>query len=129
MMHNHRLNDAAKMGIIVIHVAHYGRLEFVDTLVDLEPLPLFCASVSKKSVHVPASESPLDLGSEVRNSVESEGVLGVRCQGDIGVRRLGFDAPGRASPACSRCSTSVSRGKYSSQEGRTDHRSSLAKMP
>lgn len=34
----------------------------------------------------------------------SEGVLGVRCQGETGTRRFGFEAPGRARPACSLCS-------------------------
>lgn len=33
-----------------------------------------------------------------------EGVLGVRYHGEIGARRFGFDAPGRASPAFSCCS-------------------------
>lgn len=36
--------------------------------------------------------------------MDNAGVLGVRCQGDKGTRRLGFDAPGLARPACSRCS-------------------------
>ena len=31
-------------------------------------------------------------------------MLGVRCHGEIGVRRLGLEAPGRERPACSRCS-------------------------
>ena len=40
-----------------------------------------------------------------KESVDKAGVLGVRCHGDIGTRRLGFEAPGLARPACSRCST------------------------
>jgi hypothetical protein len=34
----------------------------------------------------------------------SDGVDGVRRKGDMGMRRLLFEAPGRARPACSRCS-------------------------
>lgn len=41
----------------------------------------------------------------------SEGVLGVRCQGETGTRRFGFEAPGRARPACSLCSI-VTRSKH-----------------
>ena len=36
--------------------------------------------------------------------MDRDGVLGVRCQGEMGVRRLGLEAPGRERPACSRCS-------------------------
>ena len=36
--------------------------------------------------------------------MDKDGVLGVRCHGEIGVRRLGLEAPGRERPACSRCS-------------------------
>ena len=43
----------------------------------------------------------MDSGKE---SVDRAGVLGVRCHGETGIRRLGFDAPGLARPACSRCS-------------------------
>ena len=44
-----------------------------------------------------------DDGSE-KTSALSEGELGVRVKGDMGRRRL-FEAPGRARPACSRCSS------------------------
>ena len=51
--------------------------------------------------------------SVVKNSVLRDGVLGVRWKGDMGSRRLLLppppwweaEAPGRASPACSRCSS------------------------
>ena len=66
-----------------------------------------CASCSRKLDHKSASDSFLLLFSGKR-SVDREGVLGVRCQGDSGTLRLGFDAPGLARPACSRCSSQVS---------------------
>lgn len=40
-----------------------------------------------------------------KNSEDSEGVLGVRWNGDIGIRKLLLEAPGLASPACSFCSS------------------------
>ena len=74
-------------------------------LVEREPLALSAAiklpSNQPDSVRPRASEL-------TRSACESEGVLGVRCQGDTGVRRFGFEAPGRARPACSRCSATVS---------------------
>lgn len=36
-----------------------------------------------------------------------DGVLGVRCQGDIGTFKFGLDAPGLERPACSRCSAKL----------------------
>ena len=39
-----------------------------------------------------------------KNSVDNCGVLGVRCHGEMGIFDVGFEAPGRASPDCSRCS-------------------------
>ena len=45
------------------------------------------------------------LAESGKESVDKAGVLGVRCQGETGTRRLGFEAPGLARPACSRCST------------------------
>lgn len=66
------------------------------------------ASRSKKSCHSSASDSLLlellamSIGSEMELS---EGVDGVRRKGELGRRRLELDvAPGRARPACSRCS-------------------------
>ena len=85
----------------------HGLLE-LDTLVDLEPLVVSDASLCKNSENCAAKESVLPLPSLVMNSVDSDGVLGVRCQGDMGVRRFGLDAPGRARPACSRCSVVAS---------------------
>lgn len=64
-------------------------------------LPPSCASCSRKSDQSSARDSFL-LPLSGKKSVDSAGVLGVRCQGDNGTLRLGFDAPGRARPACSR---------------------------
>jgi hypothetical protein len=59
-----------------------------------------CDSRSKKSDHSSARDSLL-----VRvSSCESDGVLGVRRNGDMGTRSALLDAPGRAKPACSFCS-------------------------
>jgi hypothetical protein len=66
------------------------------------------ASRSRKSCHSSASDSLLlellaiNIGSDIEFS---EGVLGVRRKGDMGIRREEpEDVPGRARPACSRCS-------------------------
>lgn len=66
------------------------------------------ASRSRKSDQSSASDSLLlellaiSIGSFML--LLREGVEGVRRKGDIGMRKLLFDAPGRARPACSRCS-------------------------
>jgi len=62
-----------------------------------------CASCSRKPDQSSASDSFL-LVLSGKKSVDNAGVLGVRCQGDNGARRFGFEAPGRARPACSRWS-------------------------
>ena len=67
----------------------------------LGDLPPSCDSCSRKSAQSSARDSFLLLLSG-KKSVDSAGVLGVRCQGDNGTLRFGFDAPGRAKPACSR---------------------------
>ncbi len=67
-----------------------------------DPLPS-CASCSRKSDHSSASDS-FRLLLSGKKSVDNAGVLGVRCHGEMGTRKLGFDAPGLARPACSRCS-------------------------
>jgi hypothetical protein len=66
------------------------------------------ASRSRKSCQSSASDSLLlellaiNIGSDIEFN---EGVLGVRRKGDIGTRREEpEDVPGRARPACSRCS-------------------------
>jgi hypothetical protein len=66
------------------------------------------ASRSRKSCHSSASDSLLlellaiNIGSDIEFN---EGVLGVRRKGDMGIRREEpEDVPGRARPACSRCS-------------------------
>lgn len=80
----------------------------VVSLPRLESSP---ASRSRKSDHNSANDSLLlellaiSMGSFIPLN---DGVEGVRLKGDIGIRRLLFDAPGRASPACSRCSVKVS---------------------
>ena len=78
---------------------------------DVVPLPRrepSFASRSRKSDQSSANDSLLlellamSIGSLML--LFSEGVDGVRRNGDMGMRRLLFDAPGRARPACSRCS-------------------------
>lgn len=59
---------------------------------------------SRKPVHRSASDS-LVAGGSVKNSLDSEGVLGVRWNGELGKRKLLFDPPGLARPACSFCSS------------------------
>lgn len=65
--------------------------------------PPSCASRSRKSDHSSASDSLLDPPSGMK-SEDSDGVLGVRRNGESGILSVAFDAPGRASPACSLCS-------------------------
>jgi hypothetical protein len=63
--------------------------------------------LSRKPAQRSASDSLLadvGVGSE-KNSVFSDGVLGVLWNGDEGRRRELPEAPGRANPACSRCSS------------------------
>src|SRR5690625_4725053 len=69
------------------------------------------ASCSKKFDLSSARESLLSLvvlWFSEKNSVASDGVLGVRCTGVVGILRLPkvelVVPPGRARPACSRCS-------------------------
>ena len=62
------------------------------------------ALLSRNPVHSSANDS-LFAGDSVKNSVDNEGVLGVRWNGDMGKRKLLFDAPGLARPACSFCSS------------------------
>ena len=62
------------------------------------------ALLSRKPVHRSASDS-LFAGDSVKNSLDREGVLGVRWNGDMGKRKLLFDAPALCSPACSFCSS------------------------
>jgi hypothetical protein len=78
---------------------------------ELLTLPLLLPAVepssalrSRNPVHRSASDS-LVAGGSLKNSVDSEGVLGVRWNGDMGKRRLLLDVPGRARPACSFCSS------------------------
>ena len=73
---------------------------------DLGDFTPSAASCSRNSDHSSARDSFLLLWLLLSNarSVLRDGVLGVLCQGEIGTLRFGFDAPGRARPACSRCS-------------------------
>ncbi len=87
------------------HEVGFGALEI---LVDLDVFEPSCASCSRKFDHNSASDSLLLLLLSGKRSVVSVGVLGVRWKGETGARRLGFEAPGLASPACSRCSDAVS---------------------
>lgn len=65
-----------------------------------------CALLSKKFAHNSARDSLslADVGSE-KTSALSEGELGVLWKGDVGSRKLPTEPPGRARPACSRCSS------------------------
>lgn len=78
---------------------------------ELLTLPLLLPAVdpssalrSRNPVQRSASDS-LVAGGSLKNSVESDGVLGVRWNGDTGKRKLLFDVPGLARPACSFCSS------------------------
>ena len=73
---------------------------------DLGDLIPACASCSRKSDQSSARDSFL-VPPSGKKSVDKAGVLGVLCHGDKGTRRFGLDAPGRARPACSRCSMAV----------------------
>jgi hypothetical protein len=59
---------------------------------------------SRNPVHRSANDSLVVAGS-AKKSVDSDGVLGVRWNGDVGSRKLLFAVPGLASPACSFCSS------------------------
>lgn len=91
-----------------INVKIQGGLESPELLGDLGDLTPSCASCSKKSDQSSARDSFL-VPPSGKKSVDRAGVLGVLCHGDKGTRRFRFDAPGRARPACSRCSVPVSK--------------------
>lgn len=65
-----------------------------------------CALLSKKFAHRSARDSLslADVGSE-KMSLLRDGELGVLWKGDVGSRKLPPEPPGRARPACSRCSS------------------------
>jgi hypothetical protein len=100
----------------VSYTWNYHPLELSPPLVsglgaELLTLPLLLpalepssALLSRNPVHRSASDSLFDSDS-VKNSVDNEGVLGVRWNGDTGKRKLLFEAPGLARPACSFCSS------------------------
>lgn len=102
-----------------------GGLEPPEVLGDLGDLIPSCASCSKKSDQSSARDSFL-VPPSGKKSVDKAGVLGVLCHGDKGTRRLGFDAPGRARPACSRCSIRVRESnRVSRRNSRSYHLSRL----
>lgn len=70
------------------------------------PLAPSCALRSRKWAQRSDKDSLsfVEVGSE-KISALSEGELGVRWKGDAGRRRLLPEVPGRARPACSRCSS------------------------
>lgn len=74
------------------------------TLPALLLVPPSCASRSKNSDQSSASDSLLPPALSGMKSEDNVGVLGVRRKGDSGTRKAEFEAPGRARPACSRCS-------------------------
>lgn len=65
-----------------------------------------CTSCCRKSDQSSANDSFL-VPPSGEKSVDKTGVEGVRCHGEIGTLKFGFDAPGRTRPACSRCSTVI----------------------
>jgi hypothetical protein len=78
----------------------------LETLALLDPAVLpSSACRSRNPVHSSARDSLFADDVSGKNSLESEGVLGVRWNGDMGIRRLWFEAPGLARPACSFCSS------------------------
>ena len=82
----------------------YGGFEPAELLCgDLGDLTPSRASCSKKSDQRSAKDSLL-VPLSGKKSVDKAGVLGVRCHGETGTLALGFEAPGRARPACSLCS-------------------------
>lgn len=92
-------------------------LEPLETLVpDFGDLMPSLASCSRKSDHSSASDS-FFVPPSGKKSVDNAGVLGVLCHGEIGTLRLGLDAPGRARPACSRCSVHVSLHRSAKRTG------------
>lgn len=66
---------------------------------------------SRNPAHRSARDSfpDVDGGASEKNSVLRDGVLGVRWKGEAGRRSVLCDAPGRARPACSFCSSVQAR--------------------
>lgn len=60
---------------------------------------------SRNPVQSSDNDSLWVLEGSVKNSVDNDGVLGVRWNGDMGRRKLLLEAPGLARPACSFCSS------------------------
>ena len=79
-----------------IWVAVLGLLEFSGLLIPS------LASLSKKSLH---NSARLSLLVVLSNCVLRDGVLGVLRKGEAGTLNAILDAPGRANPACSFCSS------------------------
>ena len=98
-------------------ITHHHHLDPSPPLVsglrgaELLTLPLLLPEVepssalrSRNPVQRSANDSLL-AGGSVKNSVDNDGVLGVRWNGDTGNLRVLPDVPGRARPACSFCSS------------------------
>lgn len=88
----------------------------LDTLPFLESVPKVSMGLpsstlrSRKPAQRSARDSFPDEGAfSEKNSVLRDGVLGVRWKGETGRRSVLFEAPGRARPACSFCSSVQAR--------------------
>ena len=98
-----RLNahNDGKHQLLSNHDGGFPALE--DTLPAREDsLAPCCASCSRNPDQSSARDSLLVV--LVYSSLLSDGLLGVRWKGEMGMRRLVLEAPGRDSPACSRWS-------------------------
>lgn len=91
-------------------------MPILETLPFLESGPMISdvlpssALRSRKPAHRSARDSLPDVDEvSEKNSVLKEGVLGVRWNGDAGRRSELWEAPGRARPACSFCSSVQAR--------------------
>ena len=98
--------DIARVNMqVILPYCSVGFAE-LEILVDLLVFVPSLASCSKKSDHSSAKDSFLLPLSRPNSEEDRAGVLGVRCHGDFGTARLGLEAPGLASPACSLSSES-----------------------
>jgi hypothetical protein len=89
---------------LVVPVAVLDMLPFLDPM----PPPIEASSTlrSKKPAHRSARDSLPEVGTgSEKKSVFRDGVLGVLWKGEVGRRSVLLEVPGRARPACSRCSS------------------------
>lgn len=87
-------------------------MPILDTLPFLESEPIISDVLPSSALRSrnPAQRSARDSlpdvgGASEKKSVLKDGVLGVRWKGEAGRRKVLCDAPGRARPACSFCSS------------------------